>query len=558
MFSKNALPKLDDEPDPHRRLRTNVRDLFLTNQISAERAASLLQDAAQAGVQALDDVQCTSGRNLHRDLLRKFAKKAKGWPKVYWAHIDFFHPKKQIVQKEWLAMLLPHEWLLSFRQHVQDPDRLATWSGLGPQAQAECFRACRELGCSQLIPLSLWCDGVPYNWDRSQSLEVMNLALPGIPEWHNLRIPFTAFDHKRIAPGTFDQIFSVLVWSLQSLATGCYPLQRHNHEPWISGDEQRQKLAGQQHGLRAALTLVKADWKAFKEIFSFPGWQGNEGICWLCTATLTDMRTKATTMHQNLNHWSFLQRQVFEYQKPVSQLLAAPTLRIHQFRPDWLHTMDQGCTADFLGNLFLWIIIPKLEGRNQAERIRQLFLLIEKYYSDNVVQQRYNNLTLKMLQKKPGQTPKLRGRASEVKGLVPFGKQVADMYCSSSNPVEHTVKVAANHFKTLYDIVWTRHAFNPQAMRTESFKLRQLLQSLDAHHADTSNKWRLKPKLHLMEELCEKQTDNPLDHSTYRDEDWGGAAARWAKRRGGTETVSTISRNVITKFCANNRLPKLA
>ena len=56
MFSKNALPKLDEEPDPHRRLKANVRDLFLTNQVSAARAASLFSDAASAGVQALQDV----------------------------------------------------------------------------------------------------------------------------------------------------------------------------------------------------------------------------------------------------------------------------------------------------------------------------------------------------------------------------------------------------------------------------------------------------------------------------------------------------------------------
>jgi hypothetical protein len=30
--------------------------------------------------------------------------------------------------------------------------------------------------------------------------------------------------------------------------------------------------------------------------------------------------------------------------------------------------MDQGCTADFLGNLLLWIVLPKLPGSNQGER----------------------------------------------------------------------------------------------------------------------------------------------------------------------------------------------
>ena len=192
MFSKQALPKLDEEPDAPRRFRANVRDLFLTNQLSAERTSSLLGDAAAAGVEALEDVknlQGKAGKNVHRDLMRKFAKRAKQWPDLYWSKVDVWDKKKQKVKREWIAVLLPHEWLCKLNSKVPDGS-LTTWEGLGPLGQGECARACSELGCSTLTPLSFWCDGVPYNWDRSESLEVMNVALPGIPQWRNLRIPF--------------------------------------------------------------------------------------------------------------------------------------------------------------------------------------------------------------------------------------------------------------------------------------------------------------------------------------------------------------------------------
>ena len=98
-----------------------------------------------------------------------------------------------------------------------------------------------------------------------------------------------------------------------SEASGGDPLARHDGSPWKPSDAPRKKNAGLHHGIRAALSLVKADWKAFKEIFSFPGWQGNEGICWLCRATLQDMRTKASTTDRPLTHWTFLHRQIHEY-----------------------------------------------------------------------------------------------------------------------------------------------------------------------------------------------------------------------------------------------------
>ena len=558
MFSKQALPKLDEEPDAPRRFRANVRDLFLTNQLSAERTSTLLGDAAAAGVEALDDVkniQAKDSKNVHRDLMRKFAKKAKQWPDLYWSKVDVWDQKRQKVKREWIAVLLPHEWLCKLNNKVPSGS-LTTWEGLGPLGQGECARACSELGCSTLTPLSFWCDGAPYNWDRSESLEVMNVSLPGIPQWRNLRIPFACIEHKVLCENTFSQIFDILLWSLQSLATGEHPLRRHDNLDWLPQDKTRKRLAGQPHGVRAVLNLVKADWKAFKEIFSFPGWQGNGGICWLCRATLQDMRSKDTTSDQPLDHWSFLLRQKLDLGKPVSNLLAAPTLRVHQFRPDWLHSMDQGVTADFLGNFLLWTLLPKMAGCNQAEKIKSLFVLIETFYAENPVQQKYNNLTIKMLQKKNSAPPKLRGRASEVKGLVPFAKQAAEAFCNNNDPVEDTVIVAAKHLCNLYQIVFSKEQFDAQAMKAESFKLRTLLRALETFHSGAGgNKWRLKPKLHLMEEICEKQSDCPIDHATYRDEDWGGAMARWAKRRAGYNSVASTSRNVLTKFCANNRLP---
>jgi len=93
-------------------------------------------------------------------------------------------------------------------------------------------------------------------------------------------------------------------------------------------------------------------------------------------------------------------------------------------------------------------------------------------------------------------------------------------------------------------------------MKAKSFKLRTLLRALEAFHSGAGgNRWRLKAKLHLMEEICEKQTDCHIDRATYRDEDWGGAMVRWAKRRAGYNPVACASRNAFTKFCANNKLP---
>ena len=86
------------------------------------------------------------------------------------------------------------------------------------------------------------------------------MALPGIPQWRNLRIPFARIEHKVLCENTFNQIFDILLWRLQSLATGEHHLSRHDNLDWLPANKTRKRLAGKQHGVRAV--LVKADWKA--------------------------------------------------------------------------------------------------------------------------------------------------------------------------------------------------------------------------------------------------------------------------------------------------------
>ena len=47
-----------------------------------------------------------------------------------------------------------------------------------------------------------------------------------------------------------------------------------------------------------------------------------------------------------------------------AEQMAAPGVKSHIFKIDWLHALDQGTAADFIGNLF-WLLLGKMEGANQ-------------------------------------------------------------------------------------------------------------------------------------------------------------------------------------------------
>ena len=78
MFSKRQLPALPT-CSPSKRLRHNLVDLFLSNDVSGARADSLLRDAVAADSKHISDLVSKHPAkkhigNSHRDLLRRLKK----------------------------------------------------------------------------------------------------------------------------------------------------------------------------------------------------------------------------------------------------------------------------------------------------------------------------------------------------------------------------------------------------------------------------------------------------------------------------------------------------
>ena len=71
----------------------------------------------------------------------------------------------------------------------------------------------------------------------------------------------------------------------------------------------------------------------------------------------------------------------------------------------------------------------------------------------------------------------------------------------------------------------------------------------------TAMKWRLKPKVHQMQELCEEALHNASRNWTNRDEDFGGSMAGFARVRGCKATAKVVGLNVLLKFQARHALP---
>ena len=285
MLSKSKRPYDAATLPADKKLKSNVQDLFANNQISGQRAQELINDIVGAGAKGLERcVGNASRQNAARNLRRNFLKRCQ-WPDLYWAPVRVQNKKTHEEETQSIAFLLPHEILEVLARLAGNPEALYRRTGLDEVGREHLSIACAAAGCD-LVGLGLWGDGVPVNWDRTESVEVFSLNLPGQDgEYKPLRIPITGLSRKQVSDNTFDDILTLVHWSLVQCASGKWPGARHDEQPWKMSDSKRAKKAGQSLGVRAALVEVRGDWKMFGEVFHLPKWNQKTGCCWRCPCT---------------------------------------------------------------------------------------------------------------------------------------------------------------------------------------------------------------------------------------------------------------------------------
>ena len=114
---------------------------------------------------------------------------------IYWAPVRVFNSKEDKEVSIKLPFILPHEVVEVLVRRGPGKEALLCQDGMCMESRRHLQQACDELKVAQLLGLGLWLDGVPCNWDRSASLEVVALSLPGLPEESkNFRLPLTVIE----------------------------------------------------------------------------------------------------------------------------------------------------------------------------------------------------------------------------------------------------------------------------------------------------------------------------------------------------------------------------
>ncbi len=560
MLSKRGLGYDPGQLSPSKRLRANIEDAFLSNVISAQRARELFEDAEAAGIAGFRAAanagkKGAAASKIHRDILRRLLRGSK-WPDLYYANIRVWSAAKQQMEIQKVPMLLPHE-LLRLIAARSSLDKLLEQGGHGQDGLNHLHQIQNQTGLS-LLGVGLWLDGTPCNWDRSKTVETIALNFPGhTGQLANIRLPLAVIlKDDCLKTETMDDLLNVVAWSMQCCLDGSMPHKRHDGTPFWKSDSKRSKASQSSLGVHAIITEVRADWACLKTTFRFPGWNENRGCCFRCTVTPLEVRScdSFATWRRPENrhsHWTLLQKMLQEGHN-ISPLFKAPFTTSGLFVIDWLHCCDLGVGSDFLGNIF-WVCLPLLPGTTQVLRVQALYRKIRDYYSRHVCDSRLDNLTVTMIRKTAHAPPKLRSKAAETRSLIFFAQELTQELLGHST-FDCTVKQLCIEMNKCYACL-TRSSFSSQELSNACKSFCLLYKSLGDATPDDDSLWRMKPKFHLWQELCQHSKSCPSTCWTYRDEDFGGSVAQLSRRRGGGRHVAVTGHLVLNKFRAKHSLP---
>ena len=289
MLSKRAKPWDASELSANKRLKQNIRHLFGSNRLSGPETQELINDAAAAGVSVADLPAPTcdpKDKHMAQKLRRRLLRRCQ-WPSDYVCKIRMLNRTTEAEELVDIAILNPHE-ILDMLWALGDETLLLDVSMMDPLTLENLRENERSTGI-RMQGFAIHADGVPCNWDRSESAEVVSVSLPGLGgKWKNLRIPLTALPHSMIGPNTWDDFMEVIAWSVTCAWHGVNPDKRHDGTPFNASDAHRKRKIGKRLRCCSCLVEVGGDWKMLAETFHFPRWNSKEGVCWSCPCKLDE------------------------------------------------------------------------------------------------------------------------------------------------------------------------------------------------------------------------------------------------------------------------------
>lgn len=538
----DSLAELRTKPSHQLPLFRSLRREWAKGELSARQVQDFALGAKAQGAIGMESLAGsgsggTHSQNIHRSLMSLFGH-APGSPDLYWAEIPTTSK-----QKSAHPFFLPHEFFRSMFLHNK-----RAWERLGATPQGA-YKFWKELRASSFVshhpnlPEASWAHTLPIGmhgdggaFSKQDSLYVISWnSLLAEGTTSSKRILFTVIRKTEMVDGTLDAIWKVFAWSMNTLLTGKTPCTDYLGRA-IPGGEQN--LAG---GWQATLCQCRGDWEFYWQVFSFPRWNENKAMCFMCKASAVHDEWKWTACGDDAGwrNTRWTHETYLDHLRANNLIVPLLFILVIGFRLecvmiDVLHTVDLGTASHIIGNIMWECVVRKtLGGSTQQENIKLLNGDLNAFYKkSNTPHSRINRIQGKLTMDRlrtEGGWPKLKAKAAATRHAAAYALDLW-IRISSGNDSDLMVLAVIERLVEFYSLIDFESMYMRASARCRLPVLGKELCTLynvlacQAFAAHTKM-WKTHPKLHLFLHLCEWQSiewGNPKYWMCYADEDLVG------------------------------------
>ena len=331
----------------------------------------------------------------------------------------------------------------------------------------------------QVIPVGLYSDGVKVCCDtHPDGLYVIYLYFLHRPSDEVAKPTskhlFTVYRKSESSAQTLEDIWKVLLWELQALASGCAPVLGEESRPLV------EQAPGDRISTRHVFCLVqlKGDWAWYCEALGLWQWNSLMFMCPFCRAcrdglfTWRDFSLTSNWLATCRTHERFLfdvavskQERFVRGGSPFSSepmLSNAPFFKWTMVKLDWQHAQDLGTLSHEVGEVW-WYLLPRLaesaSGRTKSDRasgLTELKRRLQKFHKEHRVDSRIPIRRLTLGKIKAKKHPKLKAKAVQTNRLVPFTLDLASEFRSADGDLGEDRFQSLRHVAQICDLASRR------------------------------------------------------------------------------------------------------
>jgi hypothetical protein len=204
--------------------------------------------------------------------------------------------------------------------------------------------------------------------------------------------------------------------------------------------------------------------------------------------------------------------------KRSTSIFDTHALQLESVLGDVMHTMSLGIGGHLVGNA-TWEIMDQHFDGPQAQQVATMHVRLKKWYKDTKVDGKWTYAR----EKASGDWPKLKGKASATRRLVPFPLLLATEF-NSVSLYDRLRLGACQALDRVRQILYEHPRLTSSTARAELVRLSQaffdIYSKLSEEAVEKEDRaWRLSPKFHLFQHIVEHQSWVSRLAWVYADED---------------------------------------